>query len=257
MVSSAFSDRPHKKLVLFDVDETLTLARQTASPEMIEVLRALRKKVAIGFVSGSNSVKITEQLSVNGSNILDDYDYAFFENGLVAYKMGHALESQSFIKHIGEERYKQLVKFMLHYIADLDIPIKRGTFVEFRTGMINVSPIGRNATISERNEFNAYDKEHNIRATFIKVLQDKFPDYGLTYSIGGKISFDVFPHGWDKTYALRHVADEEFEEIHFFGDNTSPGGNDYEIYADSRTIGHTVSGPAETIRFVDEMFLNA
>jgi phosphomannomutase len=27
---------------------------------------------------------------------------------------------------------------ILHYIADLDIPIKRGTFVEFRNGMINV-----------------------------------------------------------------------------------------------------------------------
>ena len=34
---------------------------------------------------------------------------------------------------------------ILHYIADLDIPIKRGTFIEFRNGMINVSPIGRNA----------------------------------------------------------------------------------------------------------------
>lgn len=58
------------------------------------------------------------------------------------------------------------------------------------------------------------------RAALIKALQQKFPDYGLTYSIGGKISFDIFPIGWDKTYALGHVADEQFEEIHFFGDKT-------------------------------------
>jgi phosphomannomutase len=51
-------------------------------------------------------------------------------------------------------------------------------------------------------------------------LQQKFPDYGLTYSIGGQISFDVFPNGWDKTFALKHVEDEGFEEIHFFGDKT-------------------------------------
>lgn len=59
-----------------------------------------------------------------------------------------------------------------------------------------------------------------VRETFIAVLKQKFPDYGLTYSIGGKISFDIFPNGWDKTYCLKHVEDEEFEEIHFFGDKT-------------------------------------
>lgn len=63
-----FADRPLKKLVLFDVDETLTLARQPISPEMATVLKDLKKKVAIGVVSGSDLVKISEQLSVNGSN---------------------------------------------------------------------------------------------------------------------------------------------------------------------------------------------
>ena len=29
-------------------------------------------------------------------------------------------------------------------------------------------------------------------------MQTRFPDYGLKYSIGGQISFDVFPIGWDK-----------------------------------------------------------
>lgn len=61
---------------------------------------------------------------------------------------------------------------------------------------------------------------HGVRAAFVKVLQEKFADYGLTFSIGGQISFDAFPHGWDKTYALRHVENEGFEEIHFFGDKT-------------------------------------
>ena len=54
----------------------------------------------------------------------------------------------------------------------------------------------------------------------MNALKEKFPDYGLTYSIGGQISFDVFPNGWDKTFCLQHVADEQFEEIHFFGDKT-------------------------------------
>jgi len=254
MAHSAFGDRKYNKLVLFDVDGTLTPARRMASPEMIQALRSLRKQVVIGFVGGSDMVKISEQLSVAGSNAIDDFDYAFAENGLTAYKAGKTLGSQSFIKHIGEDRYKILVNFILHYIADMDIPIKRGTFVEFRNGMINVSPIGRNATPEERIAFEVYDKKHGLRAAFVKVLQEKFPEYGLIYSIGGQISFDIFPHGWDKTYALKHVEHEGFEEIHFFGDKTSKGGNDYEIFADSRTIGHTVSGPADTLRKLAELF---
>jgi hypothetical protein len=59
-----------------------------------------------------------------------------------------------------------------------------------------------------------------VRAAFVKVLQEKYADYGLTFSIGGQISFDIFPNGWDKTYALGHVEKEGFEEIYFFGDKT-------------------------------------
>jgi len=256
MVSADFAARPIKKLVLFDVDGTLTPARQHASPEMIHLLRELRKKVAIGFVGGSDLGKISEQLAVAGANVTEDFDFAFAENGLTAYRMGKVLASQSFINHVGEEKYKKLVNFILHYIADMDVPIKRGTFVEFRNGMINVSPIGRNASIEERHAFEAYDKKHGLRAAFVKVLQEKFADYGLTYSIGGQISFDVFPTGWDKTYALGHVKDEGFEEIHFFGDKTYKGGNDYEIFTDHRTVGHAVTSPADTMRICKELFLD-
>jgi len=56
---------------------------------------------------------------------IEKFDYGFAENGLTAYKLGKQLQSQSFIKCIGEDRYKPLVNFILHYIADLDIPIKR------------------------------------------------------------------------------------------------------------------------------------
>ncbi|KAJ3576472.1 hypothetical protein NP233_g407 [Leucocoprinus birnbaumii] len=244
---------------------------QPATPEMVETLRELRKRVAIGFVSGSDFPKIKEQLGSNSTIalfvvrivsihnwtvVLEEMDYCLPENGLTAYKMGKPLPSETFITFIGEERYKTLVNFILHYIADLDIPIKRGTFVEFRRGMINVSPIGRNATIEERNAFEQLDKQMNYRKKFVEVLREKFPDYGLTFSIGGKISFDVFPNGWDKTYALRRLEDERFEEIHFFGDRCIPGGNDYEIYADPRTIGHAVTSPADTIRIIKELFLS-
>ncbi|KAG9297133.1 hypothetical protein G9A89_019414 [Geosiphon pyriformis] len=238
-------------ILLFDVDGTLTPARRKVSPEIIALLQNLREKVVIGFVGGSDIAKQAEQL---GPDVVDDFDFAFAENGLTAYRLGQKLESQSFIKWLGEEKYQKLVNFILKHIANLDIPKKRGTFIEFRNGMINVSPIGRNCSIEERNEFEEYDQEHNIRRAFVKALNNEFPEFGLNYSIGGQISFDVFPTGWDKTYCLNHLESEGFTTIHFFGDKTYKGGNDYEIYTHPKVIGHSVKSPDDTIRELKKLF---
>lgn len=147
---------------------------------MMQLLADLRKKVAIGYVGGSDYAKQQEQLGSAEVPVHSLFDFCFAENGLTAYKLGEPLPSNSFIKWIGETKYKELVNFILHYVADLDIPIKRGTFVEFRNGMLNVSPIGRNASIEERNEYQKYDLKHKIRENFVKTLREKFVDLGLT-----------------------------------------------------------------------------
>lgn len=150
------------------------------TPEILQLLADLRRKVAIGFVGGSDLVKQQEQLGTPTTPVTDLFDFCFSENGLTAFKLGVPLDSNSFIKWLGEDKYKELVKFILHYLADLDIPIKRGTFIEFRNGMINVSPIGRNASNEERQEYEKYDKEHKIRETFVAILKEKFAHLGLT-----------------------------------------------------------------------------
>jgi phosphomannomutase len=132
---------------------------QMVSPEMLTLLSQLRHKVAIGFVGGSDLVKQQEQLGTASVPVTSLFDFCFAENGLTAYRMGVPLASASFIKWIGEER---------------------GTFIEFRNGMINVSPIGRNASIEERNEYEKYDLEHGIRKKFVSEIQAAFPDLGLT-----------------------------------------------------------------------------
>ncbi|KAL9260652.1 Phosphomannomutase-like protein [Drosera capensis] len=269
-------------IALFDVDGTLTMPRKLVTPDMLEFMQKLRKVVTIGVVGGSDLVKISEQL---GDTVLEDYDYVFSENGLVAHKDGKLIGTQSLRSFLGDEKLKveisdydhvccffshkvitlymhdiilfvigqEFINFTLHYIADLEIPIKRGTFIEFRSGMLNVSPIGRNCSQEERVDFEKYDKIHNIRGKMVEILREKFAHLNLTFSIGGQISFDVFPRGWDKTYCLRYL--EDFHEIHFFGDKTYKGGNDHEIFESERTIGHTVTSPEDTKKQCSELFL--
>jgi phosphomannomutase len=63
----------------------------------------------------------------------------------------------------------------------------------------------------------------------------------------------VFPIGWDKSFCLK-LIEGQFDEVHFFGDKCFEGGNDYEIYVDSRCIGHAVTGPDNTIQILNELF---
>lgn len=185
---------------------------------------------------------------------MTDFDYVFSENGLVAYKDGNLIATQSISKHLGEDKLKELLNYLLRYLSSIEnIPVKRGTFIEFRKGMLNVSPIGRNCSQDERDAFEKYDLEHGIRKKFVEDLKERFKDLDLVYSIGGQISFDVFPRGWDKTYCLRYV-ENDFDEIHFFGDKTFEGGNDFEIYEHPGTVGHSVTGPQDTIRILRELF---
>ena len=260
------------------MDGTLTAPRKVVTLEMRQFMADLRKKVTVGVVGGSDLAKAKEQL---GEDYLEIVDWAFPENGLNAFKDGKSIAVQSFKDFLGEEKLKKLLNWILKYLSEIDIPVKRGTFIEFRAGMLNVSPIGRNCSQSERDDFEKYDQVHNIRSTMVSKLEAEFADYGLKYSIGaarqgmnpilarffpvlssfffrfhraygicgilsnnsrcvqhvfglhlagGQISFDVFPIGWDKTYCLQFVEPAGYKEIHFFGDKTYKGGNDYEIF---------------------------
>lgn len=53
-------------LCLFDVDGTLTPARQDVSADMVVLLGKVRKHCAIGFVGGSDFAKIKGQLQLPG-----------------------------------------------------------------------------------------------------------------------------------------------------------------------------------------------
>jgi len=87
--------------------------------------------------------------------------------------------------------------------------------------MLNISPIGRNCSRPERNDYEKFDLENNIRKSMVAAMQEEFKDLNLTFSIGGQISFDVFPTGWDKTYCLKFINAEDYDEIHFFGVSTT------------------------------------
>lgn len=243
-----------KILFIFDVDGTLTRSRMKIDKDMKNFLYKLsnEERFHMAFVGGSDLEKQKEQL---GDDVLGLFHYKFPENGIVAYKGSELIHKKSFFDFINEKDYQDLINFCLKYIANLDLPKKRGNFIELRTGLVNVSPIGRNCSYEERLEFFEFDKNNKIREKMVEDLKKKFPELPLDYAIGGQISIDIFPNGLNKTYCLNHINKEDYEKIYFFGDKTHEGGNDYELFIHPDVEGYNVESPDDTIRILKKIMV--
>lgn len=240
-----------KILFLFDVDGTLTKPRLKISDNMVDLLKQIHclKNYDLGFVGGSDLSKQEEQL---GKENMDLFTWKFAENGLMAYHEDELINLTSLISEIGEEDYQDLINACLNVLSGIKIPVKRGNFIEMRNGMINVSPIGRSCSQLERDQFDKLDKICEIRKKMIEQIKALVPHLNLTYSIGGQISMDIFPKGWDKTYCLQFLKDK-YEVIYFFGDKTEKGGNDYEIYNDPRVKSFNVKSYEDTMEILQSL----
>ena len=250
-----------KNLILFDVDGTLTKSRLAIEKPMIETLKKLKSTegIDIGIVGGSDLNKQKEQL---GNNI-DMFDWVFSENGLVAFENNIQIHCENIVNKLGNESFTVLINICLEYLSKTKNSIKRGTFIEYRNGMINISPIGRSCSQNEREKFVLEDEKEKYREELIKNIKRRWDNYiyennncgvKLSYSIGGQISIDIFPEGWDKTYCLQFV-EGKYDNIYFFGDKTYEGGNDYEIFNSNLTIGYTVENPEHTIKLIEKEIL--
>jgi hypothetical protein len=127
-------------IALFDVDGTLTIPRGEITHDMMDFMMALSQKITVGIVGGSDLPKQEEQL---GENIATRFPYNFSQNGLVAYKNGILLESQTIAKFLGEDNIKRIINWVLKYLSELDIPVKvRPLFLLFVKQLLALSHCG-------------------------------------------------------------------------------------------------------------------
>ena len=235
------------KLILFDVDGTLAESTLSISQNMINILTTFKEDPCyeLGIVGGGEYSKIISQI---GQENIHLFKYIFSENGLVSYKENDLLHKNDIKDALSENYLQKIINFVLHYIANLELPYKRGSFVRFRTGMLYVTPIGGDCSHEERNAFVTYDTVHNVRQTMIDALKKAFPDISIL--LGGAIGLGIHPKGWDKSYIMQFINKNDYDSITFYGDRCTPDGNDYPLFSHPDIKGFCVENPQETINYL-------
>lgn len=114
----------------------------------------------------------------------------------------------------------ELIDHLNEELTNSGFPIKLGSNISPRTGMVAFSVLGVGATPEERAAYVLWDSQTEERKQIINRLRGKFPNINAT--IGGQTSIDIYAKGKSKAIA-RYVIDGH---IIFFGDAMDPYGND-------------------------------
>ena len=253
-------------VVLFDIDGTLTEPRRVITKDVIDVLNELSKLVEIGFITGSDLDYVKEQMwPAFERKLIRDNCHILPCNGTQYYIPGEtpgtfkAVFRTDMYSAIGHLKFQEIMKTLIRFQARLsemdDMPLT-GHFIQNRGSTINWCPIGRNAITGDRQQFIALDHLYNLRKGQLPLIRNELLQAGIddiTIKLGGSTSFDIYPRGWDKTFAIQHFSKET--EFWFIGDSCSPDGNDYELFSllreDRRAF--QVESFRDTIEIVEEL----
>lgn len=238
-----------KTIYLFDVDGTLTPARQPMGKQFHEFFTKFCEAFPVYFITGSDRPKLDEQLPKDlrraARGIFTCAGTEFWRDEKLIYEKHHEFD-------------KDLVSTLEKFVERSPYIGRFGNHFEYRTGMVNVSVPGRNVGQNGRENYYHWDRAYGERQNFLKTLARYFPDYSA--AAGGQISIDVSPNGWTKAQALSNLKKwHPKARFVFFGDKMNPEGNDRPladaIWADSSdNQAVSVCNPIETQRMLEAIY---
>jgi len=246
--------------LLFDMDGTLTDARQRVSEDVLTALRGIKPSIEKYLVTGSDMSKIEEQMGTD--NLLELFERVYACNGTRVWNCNLDMDDEtkpiepelihqvSLSDYYSEADINHIINVLLKIAYKTHTKIKTGTFVEWRDSQINFSVVGRNCTPSQREDYVSWDQKSGERENIIEQLRREFKGWGLSFRLGGQISIDITREGWDKTYAFKNMKQTPDQCI-FFGDKICKDGNDLDIAMRCAKY-HMVDSPADLILHLQE-----
>ena len=204
------------KKFIFDVDGTLTPSRGKIDEKFSQFFFDFCTLNHVYLVTGSDKPKTVEQI---GNVIYGMAKRVYNCSGSEVW------EGSKQIKVNDWKLPRDARIWLQDKLEESSFPLRTGLHIEERSGMVNFSVVGRNATMGERKLYVKHDIENNERNLIAELFEERFPK--IQAKVGGETGIDIFPLGSDKSQIL--VDFDPNDELHFFGDAMHPAGNDYPL----------------------------
>ena len=228
-----------RKVLAFDIDQTLNIAKTPIPPEMAQLLIECCHHFEICPISGQKFeqfiVQIVEPMLAAGAGpaefshmhffVAQGTQYYIFDQNINDWQQvyNYPLKDEDVVKIT--TALETAAKELGFWEADKLDPDDE--IIENRKSQVTYSALGQKAGTSEKYD---WDADHAKRNAIAKRAKELAPEFD--YEVAGTTSINVFMPGMNKTFGMNKLLEYlkvELSDILYFGDMTQPGGNDYPV----------------------------
>ncbi|MEI7918338.1 MAG: HAD-IIB family hydrolase [Candidatus Saccharibacteria bacterium] len=224
-----------KKLIAFDLDDTLAITKSPISDRMGEILVKLLKKYDVCVISGGAfeqfKIQVVDRLEATSRELTRLH--LMPTCGTKYYRYDELSENwvKQYENSLTPEQKKRAIKALEDGAKELGLWENKpfGEIIEDRGSQVTYSALGQKAPAELKYKWDPTgEKKLKIRDHIAPLLLD------LEVRAGGTTSIDVTMIGVDKAYGMQKLLEEmnfSKEDILFLGDKLIEGGNDYPVKA--------------------------
>lgn len=243
------------KLIIFDLDNTLTKSKLPIDDEMSEIFNKLIgiKKVAI--ISGGSFKQIDKELLFSlkfDSNLKNLHIFPTDGTAYYNWDDGNGKWQKIYQESLSEKEKNRIHNALSEVLKEINFDTSSviGNLTEDKDSAITFSGLGQDADFRDKE---IWDPEQKIRLEIKKHLEQKLNDFEIR--IAGTTSIDITSKGMDKSYGISKMVEYikiPIDEMLFIGDSLFNGGNDNPVIGTGvKTI--SVKNPEETKKIIKDI----
>lgn len=224
-----------KKIIAFDLDDTLAITKSPISDQMSQLLSELLEKYEVCIISGGNMMQFTAQVidrltapasSLNRLHLMPTCGTRYYR-----YDEATSEWDLQYANDLSDEQKSRVIAALESGARELGLWEENpyGEVIEDRGSQVTLSALGQQAPADAKY---AWDPTGEKKLAIRDAVAPLVPD--LDARAGGTTSVDVTLKGVDKAYGMKHLIEAtgvQMEEILFIGDKLEEGGNDYPVKA--------------------------
>lgn len=221
-----------KKMIAFDLDDTLNVAKTPLTPEMADLFGRLLDHYQVCVISGQKYEEFQRQIITPlGAQPLDRLKnlHLMVAQGTQYYTFDGAEWKLVYSFPLTDQQISAIDNALETAARELGLWTENptGEINENRISQVTFSALGQAAGTEEKY---AWDPDHKKREKIAARAKELAPEFD--YEIAGTTSINVFVPGTNKTFGMNKLmeyVDLDKDGILYFGDMVQPGGNDYPV----------------------------
>ncbi len=243
------------KLVIFDLDGTLTPSKSPLEPEMAEVLCRLLAVKKVLVIGGGSPKQFFDQFLNHLScppEALDNL-YIMPTSGAVLFRHQGDSWERVYEYQLTDAEKAQILVALNEALKETDYvrpETPYGEIIEDRKSQISFSGLGQKAPLELKS---AWDPDQKRRLPIVEKLKHSLP--GFDVKLGGTTTIDITKKGINKAFGVMEISkllNLPISDAVYIGDALYENGND-AIVKESGVETIQISGPVETAKIINDI----